>query len=284
VTEGLVWLNGEFLDFSSAKISVEDRGFQFGDGIYEVVRVYKGKPFAFDEHLQRLQRSAEAIELSLPCDLDMLRTIGRELIARAHLDDAELYLQVTRGVAPRSHFFPSDATPTVVMTVRPLRAIPPDVWEKGVRVITVPDERWRRSDVKSICLLPHVLAKEQARRAGAFEALFVREGCVLEGASSNLFIYDGRRLLTPVADRRILHGISRAFLIEIARGRGYAVVEQDLHPPEVLSAQEVLLTSTTLEVAPVVAVDGKTIGSGMPGPVFQELAAAFRETVLERLD
>ncbi|HXF05220.1 MAG TPA: D-amino-acid transaminase [Blastocatellia bacterium] len=279
MTEGLVWLNGEFLDFASAKVSVEDRGFQFGDGIYEVIRVYQGKPFAFEDHLQRLQRSADAIELTLPYSLDALRDVGYELIERTQLGDAELYLQVTRGVAPRAHLFPSDATPTVVMTIRRLRTIPPEVWEKGIAVITVPDERWRRSDVKSICLLPHVLAKERARRSGAYEALFVRDGCVLEGASSNLFIYDGTALITPVADQRILHGISRAHLIEVARGRGYTVVERDIRPPEVIAAQEVLLTSTTLEVAPVIAVDGTPIGSGVPGPIYRDLSQAFREMV-----
>lgn len=284
MTEGLVWLNGEFLDFSSAKVSVEDRGFQFGDGIYEVIRVYQGKPFAFEDHLQRLQRSAEAIELSLPYSLDALRAVGYELIARSQLGDAELYLQVTRGVAPRAHLFPADATPTVVMTIRRLRTIPPDVWEKGIRVITVADERWRRSDVKSICLLPHILAKERARRSGAFEALFVRDGCVLEGASSNLFIFDGHALITPIADHRILHGISRAYLIEVARGRGYTVVERDILPPEVTSAREVLLTSTTLEVAPVIAVDGILIGAGVPGPVYRDLSRAFREMVLAHIE
>lgn len=279
MTEGLVWLNGEYLDFASAKVSVEDRGFEFGDGIYEVIRVYQGKPFAFEDHLRRLQRSAEAIELSLPYSLDALRAVGYELIARTELGDAELYLQVTRGVAPRAHLFPSGVTPTVVMTIRRLRAIPPEVWEKGIAVITVPDERWRRSDIKSICLLPHVLAKERARRSGAYEALFVRDGCVLEGASSNLFICDGQTLITPVADQRILHGISRAHLIEVARRRGYAVIERDIHPPEVISAEEVLLTSTTLEVAPVIAVDGIPIGSGVPGPVYRDLSRAFREMV-----
>ncbi|MCX7752778.1 MAG: D-amino-acid transaminase [Blastocatellia bacterium] len=282
MSEGLVWLNGEILDFASARVSVEDRGFQFGDGVYEVVRVYQGKPFALREHLERLQRSAEEIELLLPLSLSELAAAAETLIARAGIAEAELYIQLTRGAARRNHLFPQDTPPTLVMTVRHVRIIPPELREQGVRALTVPDERWARCDIKSICLLPNVLAKERAHRAGAFEALFVRDGLVMEGTSSNVFAWTGEELVTPIADRRILSGITRSFVLQLAREQGYRTVERDLPLSELKSAREVIIAGTVTELLAVIAVDGEPVGDGKPGPIFRQLYAAYRHMIAER--
>jgi D-alanine transaminase len=283
MSEGLVWLNGEILDFASAKVSVEDRGFQFGDGVYEVVRVYQGKPFALMEHLERLRRSAGEIELPLPLSLEELAGVARDLIARAGIAEAELYIQLTRGTARRNHLFPTDTPPTLVMTVRQVRHIPPELREQGIRVLTVPDERWARCDIKSICLLPNVLAKERAHRAGAFEALFVREGLVMEGTSSNVFAWTGEELVTPIADHRILSGITRGFVLQVARQHGYRTVERDLPLAELTSAREVLIAGTVTELLAVIAIDGEPVGDGKPGPVFRQLYAAYRRVIAEHM-
>jgi len=283
MSEGLVWLNGEILDFASAKVSVEDRGFQFGDGVYEVVRVYQGKPFALKEHLERLQRSAREIELPLPLSLADLAAAAEDLIARAGIAEAELYIQLTRGAARRNHLFPSDTPPTLVMTVRQVRLIPPELREQGIRALTVPDERWARCDIKSICLLPNVLAKERAHRAGAFEALFVREGVVTEGTSSNVFAWTGEELVTPVADHRILSGITRSFVLRLAQQHGYRTVERDLPLAELKSAREVIIAGTVTELLAVIAIDGEPVGEGTPGPIFRQLYAAYRNMIAERV-
>ncbi len=283
MSEGLVWLNGELLDFASAKVSVEDRGFQFGDGVYEVVRVYQGKPFALMEHLQRLQRSAREIELPLPLSLAELAAAAENLIARAGIAEAELYLQLTRGVARRNHLFPPDTPPTLVMTVRHVRLIPPELRERGIRVLTVPDERWARCDIKSICLLPNVLAKERAHRAGAFEALFVRDGLVMEGTSSNVFAWTGEELVTPIADHRILSGITRGFVLQLARQHGYRTAERDLPLAELRSAREVIIAGTVTELLAVIAIDEEPVGEGKPGPLFRQLYAAYRQMIAERV-
>lgn len=283
MSEGLAWLNGEILDLASAKVSVEDRGFQFGDGVYEVVRVYEGRPFALEEHLHRLHRSAREIELELPLSLGELAEEAVRLIARAGIAEAELYIQVTRGAARRNHLFPSGVPPTLVMTVRSVRHIPMELRQQGIRVLTVPDERWGRCDIKSICLLPNVLAKERAHRAGAFEALFVRDGLVLEGTSSNVFAWTGDELVTPVADHRILSGITRGFVLHLAQQRGYRTVERDLPLAEMKAAREVIIAGTVTELLAVIAVDGDPVGSGSPGPLFRELYAAYREMIARRL-
>jgi D-alanine transaminase len=281
MSEGLVWLNGEILDFASAKVSVEDRGFQFGDGVYEVVRIYRGRPFALTEHLERLHRSAREIELSLPLSLAEFAAAAEDLIARAEIAEAELYIQATRGAARRNHLFPEDARPTLVMTVRPVRLIPPELRERGIRVLTVPDQRWARCDIKSICLLPNVLAKERAHRAGAFEALFVRDGLVLEGTSSNVFVWTGEELVTPIADHRILSGITRSFILQLAREQGHRVVERDLPLAEVKSAREVIIAGTVTELLAVIAIDGEPVGDGAPGPIFRSLYAAYQRLIAE---
>jgi D-alanine transaminase len=273
---GVVWIDGQITDYSTAQISLEDRGFLFGDGVYEVVRVYGHKPFALAEHLARLDRSAGGIELALSMQLDEMAQLAHRLIDLSGIAEAELYIEVTRGSAERNHLFPSGVKPTVVMGVRHRRDVPPALWETGCRVITLPDQRWARCDLKTICLLPNVLAKEKAHRTGAFEAILIRGDFVTEGCSCNLFLARDGMLVTPVSDNRILPGITRAVTIGLAKEAGIEVVERDIRPEELFSAQEVILTSTSIELMPVVEIDGRKIGDGGPGEIQRSLHSAFR--------
>lgn len=278
----LAWINGEFIPIEDAKVKVEDRGFQFADGVYEVVRVYKGKPFTFQEHLQRLKTSAFLIGLDLEKIKIDFRKIGFELISRSGIPEAELYIQVTRGPAPRSHSFPKNLTPTVVCTIRPIRPLPPNSLEKGISVITYPDIRWARCNIKSIALLANVLAKEEARRAGAYEAIFIREGLITEGASSNIFLFHKGTLLTPPPDWRILRGITRDMIISLAIKEGLTVSQEDLKKDLLTEAEEIFITSTAIELLPVVKVEERKIGAGVPGNTFKFLHRKFKEFVERR--
>ena len=272
---GVVWLNGEFTDFASATVSLEDRGFVFGDGIYEVARVYNGKPFALDRHLARLRRSAAAIELEIPLAEPALEELIYDVLKRSTLPDCEIYIQVTRGVARRNHVFPENVKPSMFIGVRSGRAVPAETYETGGSLITLPDERWARCDLKTICLLPNVLAKEKAHRAGATEALLVRDGFVTEGTSCNVFMWSDGNLVTPISDNRILPGITRSVIFDIARERGYNLIERNITPDQILAAQEVFVTSTTIELLPIIKIDDTVIGNGRPGDIRGDLQAAF---------
>ncbi|GAW91301.1 D-amino-acid transaminase [Calderihabitans maritimus] len=282
---GLVFLDGEYLDFAQAKVSVEDRGYQFGDGIYEVVRCYRGIPFQLGAHLERLEKSARAIELDLPYSREEMEEITSELLARSGIQEAQLYIQVTRGTAPRSHFWPEGIKPVVVMYVR--EAAPPEegLRRSGVKVITVVDDRWKRCNVKSLNLLPNVLAKNRARQAGAFEAVFYEEESRLvnEGSSSNVFALVADTLVTPDLGHNILPGITRKVVLDIARQKGLPVKEDRLSLDDLYRAQEVFITSTVVEIMPVVMVDELPVADGKPGPVTRMLYEAYREEVEEAI-
>jgi D-alanine transaminase len=268
-------VNGRFLPIAKAKVSVEDRGFQFGDGVYEVVRSYNGRLFRLDAHLDRLAQSAAAIRLPMRYS----RAQWRRLVLRAYglsrFPEAKVYLQLTRGAAPRDHRFPKGVRPTVVITVRKLDPLPAAVRRDGVRVITVPDLRWGRCDVKSLNLLANVLAREEARAAGVFEAILVRDGHATEGAVSNLFAVINGAVTTSPTDPSILPGITRAAAIEVVRREGIPLVERAISVDELRRADELFLTGTTVEIVPVVSLDGAAIGTGAPGPVSQRLAQGF---------
>lgn len=265
----LVYLNGEVVPYAEARLPIEDRGFLFGDGIYEVIRIYAGRPFAFDRHFERLRRSAEEIRLTL--DVDGLRAAALDLIARQGLEEATLYLQATRGVALRNHAFPSAASPSVVMLVRPAAAPSPALLEQGVRCITVPDDRWARCSIKSINLLSNVLAKQQAVEAGCYEAIYLRDGFMTEGSSSNTWaVFDGV-LWTAPKSNYILGGITRDILLDQARAAGIPVREEPVAGRRLAVADEILISSTTSEVLAVVELDGKPVGAGRPGPVWARL-------------
>jgi len=276
-------LNGRLMPLSRAVISVEDRGYSFGDGVYEVVRVYGGVPFLLREHLWRFERSAQAIQLSRrPSPAQWERWARRAVAASGH-DEAKLYLQLTRGVAPRDHVFPPKSRPTALVTVRPLTPFPIDP-KGGVRVVTMPDIRWGRCDIKSLNLLPNVLAKQYAKQRGVFEALFIRPAVgVTEGSSSNLFLVarDGT-VVTPPAGPTILSGITREAVIALARQDGLKVIEAAISPQQLAEAAELFLTGTLSEVVPVVRVDDRPVGLGRPGPFTLQLAGRFGQWVRQQ--
>lgn len=276
-----VFLNGDYLPYERATVSVEDRGFLFGDGVYEVYRTYQGKPFKFREHLERLDRSLRELRLAAP-PLDW-EAVHRELVGRNGLEqtDVQVYIQITRGAAvPRAHQFPpADTAPTVFALARPVKPLPESLRTGGATAITVPDERWGRCDIKSINLLPNVLAKQKAADAGAFEALLVRDGVVIEGSSTNVFAVVDGAVVTYPRSNRILGGITREVVVQLARDLGYRLVEGPILVSDLNRATELFITSTTSEVLPVVRVDGRPIGDGRPGPVTGALHQALLRIV-----
>jgi D-alanine transaminase len=268
------YVNGRFLPLGEAAVGIEDRGYQFGDGIYEVVRVYGGTPFKMREHLDRLRRSARAIELDLP-DLDRLTEDALELLKRNGLRECSLYIQVTRGVCPRKHTVPRGIAPTVVMTAREVAGFPAEYRSRGVKLITVPDDRWARCYIKTTNLLPNVLARSKAERAGAYEAVFVRDGFVMECSSSNLFIVESGALVTPPLTNYILAGVTRATVIQLAEELGIEVREEAVSLERLYRSDEVFVTGTVTEIVPAVDIDGTTVGTGKPGPVFSLLYRGY---------
>ncbi|HXI84609.1 MAG TPA: D-amino acid aminotransferase [Verrucomicrobiae bacterium] len=272
----IAYVNGEFLPLEHATVRVEDRGFQFADGVYEVVRTYGGKPFATDAHLARLFRSLEAIEIKVSLTPEQLTSIIEEGVQRSGFAEAIVYLQITRGCAPRHRGIPKDAKPTIVMTVRELPAPATKLSANGIAVITLPEFRWARCDIKSIALLPSVLAYQAAKKAGVSDAIFVQEDdTVNEATAGNVFLVQQGRLRTPPKSTHILAGVTRDKLLEAARAAGIETVEERITKAELYTAEEIFLTSTTSEVVPIVSVDGKTIGSGKPGPVSAKIYEQF---------
>lgn len=272
-------VNGRFLPISRAMVSVEDRGFQFGDGVYEVVRSYDGEVFRLDAHLERLVQSARAIRLPMRYSLPQWRRLILRAYRMSRFPNAKIYLQLTRGPAPRDHGFPKAVRPTVVITVRELEPLNPSLRRDGVSVITVPDLRWGRCDVKSLNLLANVLAREDARAARVFEAILIRDGHVTEGAISNVFAVIRGTVTTSPTDPSILPGITRAATLDLVRAEGLPLAERGVSAQELRAADEVFLTGTTIEIVPVVSLDGANIGTGKPGPITQRLAQRFAAMV-----
>ncbi|TYP56692.1 D-amino-acid transaminase [Thermosediminibacter litoriperuensis] len=273
--EAVVYLNGERVDYADARVSVEDRGFQFGDGLYEVVRVYGGRFFYLDRHLKRLQKGADEIYMELDFGLDKLKDICKKAVAEGGFKDASVYIQVTRGAAPRQHVFPEKSSCTWVVIAREAKPQPSQFYENGVNVITVPDERWTRCNIKTVQLIANCIAKEKARRAGAYEAVFHRGGIVTEASSSNVFIIKDKKLITHPANNLILHGITRSVVLEIAEKLGFNVVEETFSLDRLFDADEAFLTGTMTEVMPIVKVDGKMIGDGVPGEMTRDIIEEF---------
>jgi D-alanine transaminase len=271
----IAYVNGTFLPLERATVHVEDRGYQFADAVYEVVRTYHGQPFALDEHLERLDRSLDAVRISLP-DLRLrLPALIREGIRQAAFPEALVYLQISRGQARRHRGIPSHAAPVLVITVRELPNSR-QIREQGITAITVPDIRWGRCDIKSVGLLANVLAYEAAHDAGANDALFVEaDGTVNEATAGNVFLVKNDRLTTPAKGPKILTGVTRGKIMEAGRSAGLTVEERRVTKDELLAADEVFLTSTTAEAVPVTAIDRRAIGSGKPGPVAAQVYAQF---------
>lgn len=273
----IAYVNGRYLPHRSAAVSIEDRGYQFADGCYEVVAIRGGSFVDAGLHLRRLHRSLEALEIAPPMGDAALKAVMREIARRNLVEEGFVYLQVTRGTAPRDFAYPSAARPNLVMTARRRALADPKLLADGIRVITVPDRRWARPDIKSISLLPNVLGKEQAKRAGAYEAWQVdRDGNVTEGTSSNAWIVTAAgEVVTHAADTAILNGITRLGLIGVIEEAGLRLVERRFTVAEAKAAREALLTSSTNFVLPVVRIDGVAVGEGVPGPLARKLAALY---------
>ena len=275
----IAYVNGRYAPIETAAIAVEDRGLQFADGVYEVWALRNGRLKDWDGHVRRLARSLDELRLSPPCAFTALEPIIAELIRRNRLRDGLVYLQVTRGAAPRNHAFPNPAARgTLIITARPVNpAAMERRAEAGVSVITRPDLRWKRCDIKSVSLLPNILAKQEAAEAGAAEAWLVDEaGCVTEGASSNAWIVTGEGVLvTRAADALILRGITRDAVRTLAEHRQLTLEERAFTVQEALNAREAFITSASSFVTAVVRLDGAPIGSGEPGPIATALRAAY---------
>ena len=256
---------------------IEDRGFQFADGVYEVIAVVGGHLVDEEPHLARLHRSLAELRVAPPMADSALKVVMREVIRRNGVDTGIVYLQVTRGAAPREHAFPKAAKPTLVVTSRRTSAPDPRLGQDGIAVITIPDIRWQRCDIKSVALVANVLGKQQAREAGAYEAWQVdRDGRITEGTSTNAWIVtaDGT-VVTRAADTAILNGVTRLAVFDIMRREGYRLVERAFTVAEAKAAREAFLTSTTADLLPVVRIDGAPVGEGRPGPLVLKLRAAY---------
>ena len=277
----IAYVNGRFCPLAEAVVSVEDRGYQFADGVYEVVATYGGCPYALEPHLARLQGNLEALHLPLDVRDYGLRAKLMEGIERSGFGETLVYIQVTRGVAPRRHEFPAvSVTPTVVMTFKELHRLPRDLYDRGVEVISTADLRWKRCDIKSIALLPNILAKQAAAQAGAFEALLVdAEGRVTEGASTTAFCIQAGRLYTAPIGPHILPSITRGILLDLARKLGLPIDEEFCMLEQFKAADEVFLAGTTTEAMPVVQIDDAIIGDGAPRPITRQIRAAFLESL-----
>lgn len=275
----IVYLNGEYLPLEEARVPVNDRGFLFSDGVYEVTPAYRGRFFLFDRHLDRLRKGL--CELRIDQGTSALQAIHCELLDRNDLADepvSVVYLQITRGVAPRTHAFPADPVePTVYAFAKAYVRPTMEVWEAGVAAVTVPDRRWARADVKTVSLLANVLAQQAAVEAGVEDAILVRDGVALEGAHANFMAVFGGTIVTHPLSNVVLPGITRGYLLELAGELGIPVEERPIQVEELARADEAFLTGTTTEVKPCVTIDGRAVGSGRTGPVTRQLAQAFRE-------
>jgi D-alanine transaminase len=271
-----VYLNGAFVPLDEAKISVLDRGFIFGDGVYEVIPVYARRPFRMPHHLARLRRSMDGIGLANPHADDEWERLVAELCLRQPFADQSVYLQVTRGVAKRDHAFPKGVAPTVFMMANPLAVPTREQVEQGVAVITAEDNRWKRCDLKTTSLLGNVLMRQLAAEAGAVETVMFRDGFLTEASASNVLLAIGGTVVAPPTDNLILPGITYDAAVEFAREAGMAVAIRPVRKDEALAADEMWLSSSTKEVLAVTTVDGKPFGGGKPGPVFRRMWDVFQ--------
>ncbi|MEW6313806.1 MAG: D-amino acid aminotransferase [Pseudomonadota bacterium] len=281
----MIYLNGEFMPLEMARVPVLDRGFIFGDGVYEVIPVYSRHPFRLAEHLRRLQDSLDGIRLANPHTDAEWEALIRELVARNPDEDQYVYLHITRGVAKRDHAFPKGVKPTVFMMSNPLTTPPRELLDTGVAAVSANDNRWLRCDIKAISLLPNVLLRQVAVDAGATETLLLREGFLTEGAASNIFAVRGGILLAPPKNNLMLPGITYDVVLELAAGNGIAHEVRDVSEFEVRTAEELWLTSSTKEVLAITTLDGRPVGNGKPGPLFRKMHTyyqEYKETVMRR--
>ncbi|HEC20195.1 MAG TPA: D-amino acid aminotransferase [Gammaproteobacteria bacterium] len=273
----IVYLNNEFLPAEQACIPVLDRGFIFGDGVYEVIPAYGRRLFRLDEHLQRLHNSLTAVRIPNPLSREGWATMLNELIAQNEHDDQSLYLQVTRGSAQRDHAMPEEPVPTVFAMSNPLQPVSDSMREQGIAAITLDDIRWQRCHIKAISLLPNILLRQEALDNDAAEAILIRDGLATEGAASNLFIVSRGKLITPPTGPFLLPGITRDLILELAEANHIPFVEQNISRDELKNADEIWLTSSTKEILAVTRLDGEAVGGGKPGPLYQRMLALYQD-------
>jgi D-alanine transaminase len=273
----IIYLNGKFLPIDQAFVPVLDRGFIFGDGIYEVIPVYSRHAFRLSEHLRRLQNSLDGIRLVNPhSDAEWADLLGK-LIAANPAEDQYIYLHITRGVAKRDHAFPKDAVSTVFMMSNPLVTPPRELYENGVAAVSAVDNRWDRCDIKAIALLPNILLRQLAIDADAVETILFRDGILTEGAASNIFAVENGVILAPPKDNHMLPGITYDLILELAAANGIPLEVGRFAEARVRHADELWLTSSTKEVLPITLLDGKPVGSGKPGALFWKMHALYQE-------
>jgi D-alanine transaminase len=270
----IAYFDGEFRQLADISISPLDRGFLFADGVYEVIPVYGGRLFRREGHLDRLERSLAEIRIEDPLGREDWNTLLETIVARNGGGEQAVYLQVTRGVAPRDHAFPEDAAPTVFAMTR-LRDGDPVI--ESIHAVTRPDIRWKRCDIKSTSLLPNVLMRQEAKEASASEAIFIRDGELTEGTATNVFVVEGDRVRTPAKSAHILGGITRDVVIELMGVAGIPCLEEPVSESALRSAGEIWVTSSTKEVTPVVRLDGSAVGEGAPGPIWERVHALFQD-------
>jgi D-alanine transaminase len=273
----IVFLNGRFLPQDQAFVPVMDRGFIFGDGVYEVIPVYGGRLFRLGEHLQRLQNSLDGIRLANPMGNAEWTEILQRLVRENGAGEQSVYLQVTRGHAPRDHAFPQAAEPTVFLSSSPLKPVADELLQNGVAAITLEDIRWKYCHIKAIALLPNILLRQQAIDAGAQEAILVRDGIVTEGAASNVFMISDGVITTPPKGPFLLPGITRDLILELAAANGLAQRESEFGPEALAGADEIWLSSSTKELLPVTRLDGNKVGDGRPGPLWQQMQGLYQD-------
>ena len=283
----LVYLNGAYLPIEEAKVSVLDRGFIFGDGVYEVIPAFGGKALRFEHHMQRLNDSLAAIRIRNPHSNEEWHDIIQKLISEtASLDqpgeqlsqsDQSIYLHITRGVAQRDHRFPEDTRPTVFIMSNVLQPVDKALLTNGIAAITLDDIRWQYCNIKAIALLPNILLRQQAVDQNAMEAILIRDGEMTEGAASNVFIVKDGVIKTPPKGKRLLPGITRDLVVELAHSHNMPVEEAAISEKEFLDADEIWLTSSTKEILPVTQLNGKTVADGKPGKVFRDMYQKYQD-------
>lgn len=279
-SELLVYLNGRIIPRSQAHLDIEDRGNVFGDGVYEVIRCYRGKPFALDEHVQRMRRGLAALDIPESDEVKMLPEVTAELLRRCNLPESKIYWQISRGVAPREHAYSSTLKPTVFALPFRLSRFEPMAAPAQVRAICLPDERWMHCNIKTIMLLPNVLARQKANQAGASEAILHRDSVVTEGAVTNVFRVRDGQLFTHPANHLILPGVTRGVVLELACEQKIVAHEKSFTVEELHGADEVFITGTTTHIAAVTRLDGQPVGSGNIGPVTQMLHEALMRQIV----
>lgn len=277
MTSKLVYLNGDYLPINEAKISVLDRGFIFGDGVYEVIPAYGAKALRFEHHMQRLQNSLDAVRITNPLTNAQWQEVLDKLISETGPEDQYLYLHITRGVASRDHRFPDETKPTVFVMSSVLQPVEPALLEKGISAVTLDDIRWQHCNIKAIALLPNILLRQQAVDQDAMEAILIRDGDITEGAASNVFIVSDGVIKTPPKGKKLLPGITRDLVVELAKTHNMPVEEVSITEKEFLAADEIWLTSSTKEILPVTRINEQQVGNGKPGAVWRDMYEKYQD-------